>query len=70
MLRLITRSEFRRRCGNIGRTTEWRYIRHDPDWPRLVEITPGLTGYVEEEAEDFLRRRAARRLRSPRPETA
>jgi predicted DNA-binding transcriptional regulator AlpA len=65
-MRLITRREFRRRCGNIGRTTEWRGLRDDPDWPELVAITPGLSGYIETEVEAFLRRRAARRL--PRPE--
>jgi hypothetical protein len=43
-------------------------LRDDPDWPRLVSITPGLTGYVEAEAEDFLRRRAEHHL--PRPAKA
>jgi predicted DNA-binding transcriptional regulator AlpA len=59
--RLITRREARRRAGGISRSTEHRLLKRDPDWPRPVQITPGLTGYVEHEFGRFLARRVAER---------
>jgi predicted DNA-binding transcriptional regulator AlpA len=54
---LISRSEGRRRAGDIGRTTEFRLIRDDPDWPRPVQITAGKSGYSAVEIDAWVRKR-------------
>ena len=58
---LITRREARKRAGDISRTTEHRLLKGDPDWPRPVRITRGLTGYVAGEVDQFVEKRIAER---------
>ena len=58
---LISRREGRRRVGNIGRTTEHRLIKSDPTWPRPVTITPGRSGYVLRELDQWIEARIADR---------
>jgi predicted DNA-binding transcriptional regulator AlpA len=58
---LITRREGRHRAGDISRTTEHRLLKSDPDWPRPVRITRGLTGYVASELDRFIEKRVAAR---------
>ena len=52
--RIIGRREFRKRLGNISRTTEFRLSKSDPAFPRLVQVTPGLTGFFEDECNDYI----------------
>jgi predicted DNA-binding transcriptional regulator AlpA len=64
--RIISRREFRKRLGGISRTTEYRLSQAgDRQFPQVVEITPGLSGYYEDEADLYI----ASRPRRPRPET-
>jgi predicted DNA-binding transcriptional regulator AlpA len=60
---LISRREGRRRAGDIGRTTEHRLIRDDPDWPQPVQITAGKTGYSAAEIDAWVRKRIEERNR-------
>jgi predicted DNA-binding transcriptional regulator AlpA len=60
---LIPRREGRRRAGDIGRTTEFRLIRDDPDWPKPVQITAGKTGYSAAEIDAWVRKRIEERDR-------
>jgi predicted DNA-binding transcriptional regulator AlpA len=55
--RLLSRREARKLAGNISRTTEFRLLRDDPDWPKPVQISAGLSGYVEEELQAFIEAR-------------
>ena len=60
--RIISRREFRKRLGGISRTTEFRLRKREPDFPRLVWISPGLSGYYEDEASTFISARPRERL--------
>jgi predicted DNA-binding transcriptional regulator AlpA len=65
--RIISRREFRKRLGGISRTTEHRLSKAgDPNWPQLVEVSPGLTGYYEDEADLYI---AARPRIAPRAQS-
>jgi predicted DNA-binding transcriptional regulator AlpA len=53
--RIISRREFRKRLGGISRTTEHRLSKAgDPNFPELVWVSPGLTGYYENEAQTYI----------------
>jgi hypothetical protein len=54
---LITLREFRRRRGGIGRTTDWRQRQNDPDYPMVVQISPGVLGVYEDEASHYIESR-------------
>jgi predicted DNA-binding transcriptional regulator AlpA len=59
---LILRREARKRAGGISRTTEHRLLRDaSSGWPRPVQITEGLSGYVSEEVDRFVASRIAAR---------
>ncbi len=62
---IITRREGRRRVGGISRTTEHRLIRTDPSWPKPVQISATLTGYMEAELTAWIEARAAERAQEP-----
>ncbi len=64
--RVISRREFRRRLGNISRTTEFRISKGDPAFPQLVQMTPGMTGYYEDEADAYIS--TLPRIDRPEPE--
>jgi prophage regulatory protein len=55
-VQILRRAAARKRAG-ISRTTEFRLIRGDPTWPRVVQITPGLTGYFEDELDAWIEAR-------------
>lgn len=55
--RLISRREFRARLGGISRSTEYRLRQADPSFPRIVPVTPGLTGVSEEAAETYIQQK-------------
>ena len=52
--RIIGRREFRKRLGNISRTTEFRLSKSDPAFPQLIQVTPGLKGFFEDEADAYI----------------
>jgi predicted DNA-binding transcriptional regulator AlpA len=54
---IITTREFRRRMGNPSRTTIWRLRKTDPSYPHTIEISPGLHGHFEDQAQDYIERR-------------
>jgi predicted DNA-binding transcriptional regulator AlpA len=58
--RVISRKEMRHRARDNSRTTEWRLINNNPDWPTLVQITPGLWGYFEADANTYFEKLAER----------
>jgi hypothetical protein len=58
---LIPRKEYRRRRGDISRSTEFRFLRADPDHPQPVNGKY----YVEAEVDAYLETLAARRGGSP-----
>jgi predicted DNA-binding transcriptional regulator AlpA len=60
MVEIISRGEGRRQAC-VSRTTEWRLIQNDPDWPRPIPITPGKTGYVAAELQTWIRKRIEQR---------
>jgi predicted DNA-binding transcriptional regulator AlpA len=66
MKRLISLTELRSRMGGIGRTTLWRLQTTDPDFPGLVEITPGRAGVYEDEAEAYIASRPRKTPGRPR----
>ncbi len=66
--RIISRREFRKRLGDISRTTEFRLSKSDPNFPQLVWMSPGLSGYFEDEAEVYIGARPRRRLTECDPE--
>jgi predicted DNA-binding transcriptional regulator AlpA len=66
-MKIISRREARKRVGDISRTTEHRKARNDPTWPLPVQISPGLTGYIEAEIERWIQARAAERGQELRP---
>jgi predicted DNA-binding transcriptional regulator AlpA len=53
-MRILTPREAWRRGGNMSKTTDWRLRQTDPTYPRRVQVSPGKTGYVEEEWEAWL----------------
>jgi predicted DNA-binding transcriptional regulator AlpA len=57
---IISRREFRKRLGDISRTTEFRMREADPNFPQVVWITPGKSGYFEDEAAAYIRARPRR----------
>jgi predicted DNA-binding transcriptional regulator AlpA len=61
---LITRRAARKRAGDLSRTTEHRLLK-DPGsgWPRPVQITRGLSGYLTAEIDSFIAKRLAERDR-------
>jgi predicted DNA-binding transcriptional regulator AlpA len=58
--RVISRKKMRHLARDMSRTTEWRQIKNNPDWPTLVQITPGLWGYFEADADAYFEKLAAR----------
>jgi predicted DNA-binding transcriptional regulator AlpA len=65
MKRLISQTELRARMGNIGRTTLWRLQTSDPTFPTQVEISPGRSGFYEDEVEAYIASRPRKALRRP-----
>jgi hypothetical protein len=65
---LITLAEFRRRLGGIARSTDNRLRASDPDYPELVQITPGLYGVLEAAADIYIASRP--RIAPPEPKAA
>jgi predicted DNA-binding transcriptional regulator AlpA len=51
--RIISRREFRKRLS-ISRTTEFRLSKREADFPQLVWVSPGLSGYFEDEADAYI----------------
>lgn len=39
--------------------TLWRKSKDDPDFPKPVKVSDNVTGWIESELDDFLRRRVA-----------
>jgi predicted DNA-binding transcriptional regulator AlpA len=58
---IITRREGRKRAGNISRTTEHHLLKNEPTWPRPVQVSAVLTGYIESEITAWIEARAAER---------
>jgi len=65
MKRLISQTELRARLGNIGRTTLWRLQVSDPAFPAPVEISPGRSGFYEDEVEAYIASRPRKALGRP-----
>jgi hypothetical protein len=61
---LIPAEVHRNRCGGISRTSEWRYIKADPDWPRPVKGPNGQICYVDAESRAYVRKLIAARERA------
>lgn len=38
----------------ISSATLWRRVKQDSDFPRPVRLSPGMTGFVESQANDYL----------------
>jgi predicted DNA-binding transcriptional regulator AlpA len=55
--RLVTRQVARQRVGGISCTTEYRLLTKDPTWPRPRQITPGISGYYEDELDRWIEAR-------------
>jgi predicted DNA-binding transcriptional regulator AlpA len=52
-MQILRRGEARKR-GGFSKTTEWRLSHSDPTYPKIVRLSPGLTGYLEHEFDDWL----------------
>jgi predicted DNA-binding transcriptional regulator AlpA len=63
-MRILTPREAWRRGGNMSKTTDWRLRQSDPTYPERVQVSPGRTGYVEEEWEAWLAARPRVDLRN------
>jgi predicted DNA-binding transcriptional regulator AlpA len=60
-LSIVLPPEARARLGGISESTEWRLRRADPDFPRPVDVTPGLRGYVAAELDAYIALKIAQR---------
>lgn len=47
------------KIGCKSRATVWRKAKTDPDFPRPVSISAGISGWVEEEVDAYIRRKVA-----------
>jgi predicted DNA-binding transcriptional regulator AlpA len=59
--RILLRPAARAKVGGISEATEIRLEQSDPDWPKRVYITRGLSGYLECEIDEFIARKVALR---------
>jgi predicted DNA-binding transcriptional regulator AlpA len=59
--KLIMRPAAREMLGGISASTERHLLKADPTFPRLVQVSPGRSGYVFSELEQFVDARIARR---------
>ncbi len=67
-MRLLHYREVVARTG-LSRTTIWRLVRAG-DFPRPVRISPGRTGFLEDEVSDWIEtKRTARVAYAPLPST-
>jgi hypothetical protein len=53
-LTLITLAEFRRRRGGIARSTDRRHRLTDPNYPTIYQISDGVFGVLESEANTYI----------------
>lgn len=47
------------KIGAKSRTTAWRKAKADPDFPKPVSISPGITGWIESEIDEYIARKVA-----------
>lgn len=47
------------KIGCKSRATVWRKAKAEPDFPQPVAISSGITGWVEEEVDAYIRRKVA-----------
>jgi predicted DNA-binding transcriptional regulator AlpA len=59
--RILLRPPARAKVGGISEATEIRLEQTDPDWPKRVFISPGLSGYLEHELDEFIAKKVALR---------
>jgi prophage regulatory protein len=45
------------KIGAKSRATPWRLVKSDPDFPRPLKVSPGITGWVEAEVDDYLQKK-------------
>ncbi len=52
--RIIRKSEFRRRLGDISASSLWRYERDIPNFPKRRQLGPNTVGYFESEVQAYI----------------
>jgi len=58
---LITRKAFRKKLGDVSRSTFWRYSQKDKHFPRPVNLGGSQDLYMEPEADEYILSKAAQR---------
>jgi predicted DNA-binding transcriptional regulator AlpA len=66
-LKIVLRPVARKQLGDICAATEYRLGQTDPDFPRRVEVSPGLTGYFQHELDEYLAKKMAQRDAGHKP---
>ncbi|HEY0877933.1 MAG TPA: AlpA family phage regulatory protein [Zeimonas sp.] len=60
MTRIIRDLLTANKLGYKSRATPWRKAKSDPDFPQPVKISEGLTGWIEQEIDDYLAAKIAK----------
>lgn len=47
------------KIGCKSRATVWRKAKAEPDFPQPVSISAGITGWIEDEIDAYIRRKVA-----------
>jgi prophage regulatory protein len=66
-MKIIRDARTAEKIGAKSRATPWRLAKSDPDFPKPIKVSGGITGWVESEVDAWLERRvaAARGKRTP-----
>lgn len=57
-MRILRDTQVADKCGWRGRSTVWYKAKTLPDFPKPIKVG-GITGWIEAEVDDFLRRQVA-----------
>ena len=58
-MKIIRDARVAEKIGAKSRATAWRKAKSDPDFPKPIKISGGITGWIEAEVDAYLERRVA-----------
>jgi prophage regulatory protein len=58
-MKIIRDKRVAEKIGAASRATVWRKAKSEPDFPKPVKVSEGISGWVEAEIDTWLERRVA-----------
>ncbi len=64
-MKIIRDARVAEKIGAKSRATPWRKAKSDPDFPKPVKVSEGITGWIEAEVDAYLERKVAAARKVP-----